>query len=351
MKTHYFAITILTLTTSTILHVQDSTKWGESGAYTKWYRYSYDIGSRYEFVASLPTIDQFPKLLELAKRPDAKPNVIDDREIAVSQLRAISRCKFDELRHAESDGESEHRAAITKWQQWWDVYGKAYADNYRREGKCYPAVWAKIPGTKAVDCPSYKILLPESWSTTLKFHSGDYGDVTEEELTFSVSKSETRLTRKYTHGWPGRSEWKHEEWKDFTFHEAQEFLAMIIYSIDNPWLYANESIVSDSNKEPLIGSIRGRPTEWSNYYPHVEWSGILDASNNVIINDDVWSWHTNDYDRFEQTMFDEPIGVAFRVVLNAFPDPTVSPAHSRWVQITEQKLGEPLDAPKSPVGR
>jgi hypothetical protein len=174
----------------------------------------------------------------------------------------------------------------------------------------------------------------------LKFRSGDYGGVTEEIISFSVSKSVSRLKRKYIHGWPGRSEWKYEEWKDITFHEAQEFLAMLIYSIDNPWLHANETFVSDSKDKRINGSVRGRPTEWSNYYPRVEWSGILDASNNVIINDDVWSWHTNDYDRSEKTMFHEPIGVAYRVVLSAFPDPTVSASDSRWIPITEKEFGE-----------
>lgn len=351
MKTNYLAIKIVTLLTSTILYSQEVPKWGESGAYTKWYRYSYDTGSRYEFVASMPTIDQFPKILELAQRPDATPNVIDDREIAISQLRTISRCKFDKLLYSDSDVESENRAAIAKWQQWWEVYGKTYAANYRQNGKRYPAVWAKLPGTKDVDCPSYEILLPETWSTVIEFRSGDYGGVTEELISFSVSKSVSRLTRKFRHGWPDQSEWKYEEWKDITFQEAQDFLTMVIYSIDNPWLYSNESFVSDRNGKRLIGSVRGRPKEWSNYYPRVEWSGILDGANNVIINDDVWSWHTNDYDRFDKTMFNETIGVAYRVVLNAFPDPTVSAANSRWVQITEKQFDKPIDAPKAPEGR
>ena len=305
-------------------------KWGESGAFTKWYRYSYETGSSYRFRQTSPDINQFPELIDLARLQDPKPNVIDDREIAVSQLRTISRCKFGKYLCAGDDAEAEHEIAIKEWQGWWNRYGKGYAEKLAKNGKTYPKAWARLPGTKNVECPRYPILLPDSWSTTIKFRSGDYDGVTQEEITISTSNDSTSLTRKYTYGRPGRSDWQYEELRNFSHAEAQEMLAMLIYSVDNPWLYANDSlVVFEKVGKFRIGSIRDRPKTWSNYYPYVKWSGILDSERNVIINDDVWNWHTSDL-KVGKTSFDETIGVAYRVALIVCPDSHPRPADSRW---------------------
>lgn len=345
MRTNLFILSLLLAVSSALLYAEEPQKWGESGAYTKWLRYPYETRVNYEFVKFLPTIEQFPKLLELARLTDATPKLIYDRRIAVSQLRTISRCNFEKYLYADSDIEAEHRAAIEKWQRWWDVYGKDYAERFRHFGKTYPKAWTRLPGTLRLKCPTYPLLLPESWSTTLTFRSGDYWGVTREEIRFSVSKNRSRLTRKYSHGMPGSSGWKHEEWKDLTYDEAQEFLAMIIYAVDNPWLFANESIVRGRSKDE-IGSIRGRPRVWSNYWPHVSWTGILDASGNIVVNDDVWDWESSDYDRYNKTRVDGTIGVAYRVLLKAFPDPSWRPSRSRWIAVAAPKGEEPSEEPE-----
>jgi hypothetical protein len=84
--------------------------------------------------------------------------------------------------------------------------------------------------------------------------------------------------------------------------------------------------------------IKGRPDEWSNYYPGVEWTGILDSEGRILINDDVWSWHTIDVKDRRMPMLDYPIGVVFRVFRDQFSDPTWNKARSRWKSI-ETKTG------------
>ena len=308
-------------------------RWGEDGAYSKWKRYSYETGITYEFLKTSPTISQFPRVVELSLLPDKQPQVLDDREIAVSQLRTISRCNFEKVLNADSDFEAEHRLAIEKWQKWWNVYGKRYATDYKKHGRKYPDAWAKIPGTKDIPCPEYPILLPETWSTKINFRSGDYGGVTQEQISISVSPKKTILTRKYTHGWPGRTDWTHEKWDNFTYDEAQMFLATLIYSIDNPWLRRNESVLAGNQKERVIGTFKNRPNTWSNYYPNVKWPGILDKKQNVIINDDVWNWDTIDFEKHGKTMYDQTIGVTYRVVLDQFPDQQPRGKECRWVEI------------------
>ena len=308
-------------------------RWGEDGAYSKWERYPYETGITYEFLKTSPTISQFPRVIELACRPDQRPQVLDDREIAVSQLRTISRCNFEKILNADSDVETEHKLAIDKWQKWWNIYGKQYADDYRKRGRKYPDAWAKIPGTKNIPCPDYPILLPETWSTQINFRSGDYGGVTQEQISMLVSPKKTTLTRKYTHGWPGQSKWTHETWDKFTHEEAQMFLATLIYSIDNPWIRRNESVLAAKQEERMSGTFKNRPNTWSNYYPGVDWSGILDENQNVIINDDVWNWDTIDFEKHGETMNEQTIGVTYRVVLDQFPDQQPRGRECRWVEI------------------
>ena len=71
------------------------------------------------------------------------------------------------------------------------------------------------------------------------------------------------------------------------------------------------------------------------YYPGVHWTGILDPEGHVLINDDVWSWHTTDWEPIargeRKTMLDYPLGVVFRVIRDRFPDPAWKPEVSRWV--------------------
>ncbi|WP_145384889.1 hypothetical protein [Stieleria neptunia] len=347
MKTILLAIAVFSYIVG-VARSQETDSWGESGSYTKWMRYSYEIDSNYKYVKTLPTLERFPELLKLAIDPrfKGKPGVAGDRVIIVSQLRTISRCKFDQLLYADSDVEGEHRSAIAKWKQWWDVYGKRYAEEYRKEGKRYPDAWKKIPGAKNLPCPSYPLLLPDSWSTKLKFRSGDYGGIVVEEIELHASPQACKLKRRYRigHGWPGGTDWINEEWNDLTYAETQEFLATLTYAVDNPWLFLGDQFANvDTDSRLRIGSVRGRPNKWSNYYPGVEWSGILDRKGNVIMNDDPWSWHTNDFDGFGKTMFDDTIGIAFRVFRDAFPDPTYRPKESRW---TTSNKGEPSDAPK-----
>ncbi|KAA5533998.1 hypothetical protein FYK55_28705 [Roseiconus nitratireducens] len=228
MKTYLFTIAVFFCVVG-IGHSQEAATWGESDAYTKWMRYPYEIDSDYKYVQTLPTIDRFPELLKFALDPrfKGKPGVAGDRMIIVSQLRTISRCKFDRLLYADSDVEAEHRSAVAKWQQWWDVYGKQYAKAYREKGKRYADAWKKIPGAKNLPCPTYPILLPESWSTKLSFRSGDYGGIVEEEIELSASPQLCRLKRRYRigHGWPGGTDWVNEEWNDLTYAETQEILS------------------------------------------------------------------------------------------------------------------------------
>jgi len=123
--------------------------------------------------------------------------------------------------------------------------------------------------------------------------------------------------------------WETEEWADLTIKESQSFLAALIYAIDNPWLYINDSI---ADNDTGYGHIKGRPEGWTAYYPSVEWTGIMDTKGRVILNDDSRRWHTSDHEKNPKTLFTgiNRIGVVFRVIRDQFPDPTWNKDRSRW---------------------
>jgi hypothetical protein len=138
-----------------------------------------------------------------------------------------------------------------------------------------------------------------------------------------------------------RALWEAEQWNDLSVKEAQSFLASLIYAIDNPWIYADDALADGGKHTPPTiprstfppeGSIVGRPKEWSAYYPDVHWTGILDPEGHVLINDDVWNWHTTDLESLREgkTSLDYPLGVVFRVIRDRFPDPAWKPERSRW---------------------
>ena len=137
-----------------------------------------------------------------------------------------------------------------------------------------------------------------------------------------VTTDTATLRRKYHR--TTNAPWEAEDWKGLTIEESRLFLASLIYAIDNPWLYVDDSIAEQpgGNAPSLIGHIKGRPKDWSDYYPGVEWTGIMDPEGHVIINDDVWSWHTSDYAKHKTSLADNScIGVVFRVIRDRFPDP------------------------------
>jgi len=309
--------TLLTLYHVSALAGPDRTshplRWGENQSLFRWTRYSYEIRSAYPFWQRLPVLEEFPRLLKYSELRQT------DLDILVSQLQTLSRCDF--VGYPNRD----YQAAFQKWQDWWDYHGAQLADRLRTEGQSYPEAWQAIAGPSGIPCPGYPIVLPSAWSFQLSFRSGDYGAVVEEVIDMRVSPMSTSLTRRY-HRATG-TPWQSEEWEGLTVQEAHSALASLIYAIDNPWVYADDTLAD--NRTGLIKGIKGRPKEWSNYYPSVSWSGVMDTDGRVLINDDVWSWHATDR-RERRSSLDYPIGVVFRVIRDRFPDPSWKATRSKW---------------------
>ncbi|PQO26243.1 hypothetical protein [Blastopirellula marina] len=305
-------------------------RWGEYGDFSLWDRPLSYAKSDYEFAGRLPDLREFPKLLAAAADPKWEPY---QREMIYSQMCALSRCDFAGQIVITLPGEPQPpiKTPLEKWQAWWDNYGKNLAATLEQDGRRYEAAWKEIAPTPYLECPKYPLAIPQTWSTTISFRSGDYFGVTEEVIEFEVSDARCVLRRRYKTGGILEHPWTHEVWEDFTREEATQFLAALLYAIDNPWFYRGDEIGDDR------GHIRGRPAAWSTYYPGYEWTGILDADKRVIINHDPWHWHTVYYPRnddlFRSTSLDYVFGVLFRVVRDKFPDPSWIPERSRWKKI------------------
>jgi hypothetical protein len=245
-----------------------------------------------------------------------------DTNVRFSQLQTLSRCNFFDWM------KPDHGGALQKWQNWWSYYGSRYSERLKREGHTYLEAWQAI-APRGLPCPDYPLLLPEAWSFQLTFGSGDYGSIVKEEVTMSVNPNAATLRRRYQ-SYSG-APWVSEEWKGLTIAESQSFLASLLYAIDNPWIYVNDSLAVEPRASfnfAGMGSVKGRPKRWSTYYPSVQWSGILDAEGRVLVNDDPYDWHSED--REAERTLDYPVGVAFRVIRDVFPDPTWKPLQSRW---------------------
>jgi hypothetical protein len=306
-------------------------RWGEFGSYSNWKRYSYEIESEFEYIGRLPDLREFPKLLEAALNPKMnQPN----RAIITSQLRTLSRCDFERSLNKGEDTEVAHRLSIANWKNWWDIYGLRLSEALPKEGQRYKEAWAQVAPSPYIEIPSYPILIPKSWSSTISFTSGDYGAVIEERIEFQVNEKDCWLRRCYRRPhMQGESDWVWEEWKDFSHKEANHFLASLIYLIDNPWFFSRDKLseVEDGDKQTKIKHIRGRPVKWTNDYPSCKWTGILDSGQRVIINHDPSGWDTVDYELGPKTDLDDTsVGVVFRLVRDIFPDPSFDPDSSRW---------------------
>lgn len=315
-------------------------RWGEFGYYSNWDRYPYAIDSEYEFIGRLPDLREFPKLLKAALNPKMDQS---DRAVIVSQLRTLSRCDFEKVLNGDDDVDAEHRLAVSKWSDWWDSYGSKLPKALDERGQRIEKAWKQVTPSPYLEIPTYPILVPELWSSTISFRSGDYGGVTEEVIEFRVTKGTCSLKRRYRTGWMGKESWTHEVWEDFSREEAANFIAALLYAIDNPWFFGDDEFSEASEKEERkIGHIRGRPEAWTTYYPSYEWSGILDDDQKVIINHDPWHWDTIDHELGKNTSLDGgAFGLVFRLVRDLFPDPSWIPSKSRWKKVdAPRKRGE-----------
>lgn len=320
---------------------QQDLRWGEFGFYSNWIRYPYAIDSDYEFLGRLPDLREFPKLLKAALDPKMDET---ERAIILSQLRTLSRCDFEKALNGDDDFDAEHRQAVAKWSDWWDVYGSKLPKALSERGQRHEKAWTQVATTPYLEPPSYPILVPASWSSTLSFRSGDYGGVTEEVIEFRVTEAACSLQRSYRTGWMGEEGWTQEVWENFSREEAAHFIAALIYAIDNPWFYGGDEFSEASEKkERKMHHVRGRPEAWTVYYPSCEWTGILDQDQKVIINHNPWSWNSIDPELGKKTSLDGgAFGLVFRLVRDFFPDPSWIPSRSRWKKV---------DAPKIPADR
>lgn len=342
MKLIVNMLLLLAAVVNVALAQKQELRWGEFGYYSNWNRHSYVVASEYQFFHRLPDLREFPKLLEAALDPKKDHG---DRVLITSQMRTLSRCDFEKSPKAGGDVEVEYYAAVSRWKDWWLSYGSKLPVLLDENGKRPEKAWKQIAPSPHLEIPKYPISIPQSWSSTLSFRSGDYAGITEEVIEFRVADENCSLRRRYRTGAMGKESWTQEEWQGFSHEEAEHFLASLIYLIDNPWFYANDELseVEEEKKEIKMGHIRGRPRAWSNYYPGYEWTGILDAEQRVIINHDPSNWQTIDYDLGPKTSLDDAaFGIVFRLVRDSFPDPSWNPTSSKWkrTEITPKKKGE-----------
>src|ERR1700722_2372726 len=224
-------------------------RWGENGAMSRWPHYSYSIKTAEPFGNRLPTLDDFPKLLDYSKRRFYDLSY-DDCALLVSQLHTLSRCDFVDFQKRDYEG------GFRKWQDWWKYYGSQLSDRLKKEGRTFPAGWQAVAGASGLPCPAYPLVLPSSWSFQLSFESGDYGFIVKEEVSMTVSPKTAILSRRYR---PGRNaKWVSEDWEGLTFEQAQSFLACLIYAIDNPWLYCDDKLAAPRERGGH-DHIKGRP--------------------------------------------------------------------------------------------
>lgn len=297
--------------------------WGEFGFYSKWERLPYEVDTEYPYTDALPGLERFGELLELAEAD--KVNERTGREILLSQLATLSRCQFDI--YPANKAESPHyENTIIKYREWWERYGKGLARDLLKKGKRYPAEWRTLMLSPSLECPNYPLLLPEEWSMTVSFRSGDYGGIVTEDMSFKVSPEKCSLVRVFTThtGAPKQR----EEWKGFTYAEAQGFLAALIYLIDNPWLVEEGESVVEIKGQP--SHVMGRPEEWSVYYPSVDWTGVLDKEGKVIIDGAVDHWDTVNHEAAPLTSY-QGLGIPFDLANKRFPTKDYDPERARWV--------------------
>lgn len=307
-------------------------RWGEFGYYSTWQRHAYEIESDFQFVSRLPSLDEFPLLLEAAESPGLDGG---DREVALSQLRTLSRCDFVPGHRSELTGRAKYLDAIEGWKRWWSSVGTKQVEDLRTRGKRYPSAWREIAPSHHLACPDYPIVLPSRWTSTLKFQSGDYDGYTEEIIEFRVADDDCGLVRRYATGFPHEAEWTHEAWEGFSREEADRFIAVLHYAIDHPWFFGD-----DPEAEPDVGKeggesrhIRGRPKAWTDYYASDEWTGIQAEDGSVVFNHDPAHWYSLNYEMAGVTELDGALGVVFRVVRDLFPDPSWGGEVSRWVRV------------------
>jgi hypothetical protein len=321
-------------------------RWGEFGFHVKWDKPTYEIDSKYPFLAQLPTLDQFPDLLRLADDPAWTD---EDKRILLSQLATLSRCDFTQSGLILINLKKEYAPAIERWGKWWDLIGKPMVAQMKMKGRTYPEAWKFVAWSPYLACPDYPLVLPEAWSFRVEFTSGDYGGVVKEIIMMRVWADGAGLERYYRVGWPQRAQWVAETWQGFDRDEAQFFMAALTYAIDSPWLCLREKITT-LDDDGSFGGVPGlrhswghiakRPKEWTNYYPGVRWSGVRDDQGRVIMNDDAKEWHTSMFGGVGETSLDEGIGVVYRLLLERYPDPSRDEELSRWKKrkITPREL-------------
>lgn len=307
-------------------------RWGDCVYFAKWDRPGYEIDSDYPFLTEMPTLEKFPELLKLGEGEFSD----GDRRILTQQMIALSRCDFIKPLKEGKDGE-KFKAALPRWKEWWEYFGKQQAEALPKEGKTCPKAWKQINLSPYLPCPVYPVLLPETWSFKLTYQSGDYLGVVTETIRMERAGGKASLTRRYQ----TRSDapWVNEIWEGLTEEDAESFLAMLVYAVDHPWLNADEK-VGKSIEDSEIAQINKRPEAWHIYNAWVKWTGILDAQGRVTLNDDPVTWETQNSSLCQDAGIDEGIGVVYRLILEHFPDPSYDNSLSRWKKVEGEEKKE-----------
>ncbi len=202
-------------------------RWGDDGPLSRSKCYP---SSEFPFAELLPTMDQFPNLLTYTNLQTY------DRVILVTQMRTLSRCHFLEFQ------KQNYGEAFARWHNWWTNYGWKLATELRESGRTYPEAWRMLPhsanqpwAVRFTTAPAGVVLWNEISLRGLRWN--DSGKDNHEAVTTNGALLGKILPTSGT-----RASWVFETWEAPKIEECQPFLASLIYAIDNPWLFKNDSL-------------------------------------------------------------------------------------------------------------
>ena len=193
--------------------------------YLRWRRYSYDVKSDYPYLKQLPSYEKVPFLIESCANRRCNSSV------AYSQLVALTRVDFGEMRATD---DTKRSMEIESWRDWWKNTGEDRGKQDEAKGEVDSAAWQLVARNRKLEVPTTSISLPDVYTMEWSFRSGDYQGVVNESLTLKRSNNGASLIRVFSTKTGGGK--TTEVWQSFTVEDADRTARAIGYLIDNPWL-------------------------------------------------------------------------------------------------------------------
>lgn len=296
----------------------DGTKWKPAYALDerrllRWFRYPYEIQSKYPYLKSLPQWSEIPTLFKWINSDEKETGV----DVAYSQLVALSRADFGNpsrprIGGLDSQASNYYRTQYDQlWKQWWETVGKSYQERLAAHGRQNEKAWRLITREQQRPLPDYKITIPDEWVFKSYYRAGDYGGVQTESITLCRTKNAAILVRAWRKETRGELQW--EQWKSMTLEQADDFAFALGYAIDHPWVLKSNEPKEQSARQKLEGR------ELTTYHPKFDYE-FGDLNGNLWWNDDPSSWHGAE--RTEDNFLNAPgnLGPVCILLWRTFPE-------------------------------